>query len=209
MVKDSTSIAVIEAFRQQYGDSNALYDRLAAERIQALKGEEKLKVATATSPQAAPLPEHGAPSAPVLPDLARLLQTELKRVGCDPGAIDGRWGDKGEAALQRFARYAKLSLSTDVPTVAALEAVKGQRDRICPLECGPNAVERDGACVAKAPVYREQPKAKSVSAPKAPTLAAPKRPKQDGSKSGLCWAIEARSNTIVPCSDPRAGPKAY
>jgi hypothetical protein len=117
----------------------------------------------------------------------------------------------GVAALQRFARYAKLPLSTDVPTVAALEAVKGQQGRICPLECGPNAVERDGACVAKAAPHREQPKAKTDLAPKASRVTAPKRPSHDGSasKSGMCWAIERTYNTLVPCSDPRAGARAY
>jgi hypothetical protein len=117
----------------------------------------------------------------------------------------------GVAALQRFAHYAKLALPTDVPTVAALEAVKGQQGRICPLECGPNAVERDGACIAKAPLYREQPKAKTDFAPKAPRLAAPKRPKRDGSgtKSGMCWLLERTYNTLVPCSECRTCPKAY
>src|SRR5262249_14235744 len=33
---------------------------------------------------------------------ARALQTELKRVGCDPGAVDGRWGEKAKAALGQF-----------------------------------------------------------------------------------------------------------
>ena len=36
-VKDSTSIATLEAFRRQYGASNPVYDRLAAERIDELR----------------------------------------------------------------------------------------------------------------------------------------------------------------------------
>jgi uncharacterized caspase-like protein len=35
--KDSTSIAVLEAFRRQYGAANAFYDRLAEARIEGLK----------------------------------------------------------------------------------------------------------------------------------------------------------------------------
>ena len=31
--------------------------------------------------------------------LARALQTELKRVGCDPGNVDGVWGDKAKRVL--------------------------------------------------------------------------------------------------------------
>lgn len=217
LVKGSTSIAVIEAFRLQYGAVNALFDRLAVERIEALraeaklneqakteaklkaevkqaeeqakaeakmkadekfKAEEKLKVAIA-APQAV------APPAPVPPDVVRQLQTELKRVGCDPGAIDGKWGDKGEAALERFARYSKLALAFDAPTTAILDAVKGQRGRVCPLECGPDAVEQNGHCLTKqAPVTP-----KAVVAPKGAPYAAPKPsppPKKDGSKSETC-----------------------
>jgi uncharacterized caspase-like protein len=203
LVKDSSSIELIEAFRRQYGASNALYDRLAADRIEALRAGQKWSLAAGPPPEPA--------VAPVLADLPRLLQVELKRVGCDPGAIDGKWGDKGEAALARFARYAKLSIATDEPTVAVLDAVKEQPDRVCPLECGPNTVERNGACVATTPPYRKSVKPKAVT----PSRAAPapkgaQRPKQDGGpKSGMCWAIEARSNSLVSCSDPRAGARAY
>ena len=34
--------------------------------------------------------------------LARLLQMELKRVGCDPGDVDGKWGSKSKKALNEF-----------------------------------------------------------------------------------------------------------
>jgi len=38
--KDSTSIAVLEAFRRQYGATDAFYDRLAAERIDELRRQQ-------------------------------------------------------------------------------------------------------------------------------------------------------------------------
>jgi formylglycine-generating enzyme required for sulfatase activity/uncharacterized caspase-like protein len=38
--KDSASIAVLEAFRRQYGAADAFYDRLAAERIEALRRQQ-------------------------------------------------------------------------------------------------------------------------------------------------------------------------
>lgn len=203
VTKDSSSITVIEAFRQQYGAANVLYDRLAAERIEALKAAAAPKLAAG----AHEVPPVSAVSPDLAPNLARLLQTELKRVGCDPGAIDGQWGGKGEGALERFARHAKLALKTDAPTAAALEAVKGQPGRICPLECGPNAVERNGACVAKAPPpYRAPPRA--IAAPKKAVAPAPKRDKPQR-KQQLCWAVEGRFNSLVPCSDPRAGAKAF
>lgn len=213
-VKDSASIAVLEAFRQQYGASNALYDRLAAERIGELRRIEEGKRVAAAHPAPSPALAPAAPTPPALPDLARLLQVELKRVGCDPGAIDGVWGDKGEAALARFARHAKLSLATDEATGAALEAVKSRRSRICPLECGPGTVERKGTCVATAAPARKPAKSRAARSRSQPARASrraedSRRQKRGGSKSGMCWAIDARVNTLVPCSDPRASIKAY
>jgi uncharacterized caspase-like protein len=61
--KDTTSIAVLEAFRRQYGASNAFYDRLAQARIDELR-----KQAALTAP-AKPLPEIGPAVSPPLPNL--------------------------------------------------------------------------------------------------------------------------------------------
>ncbi len=65
-------------------------------------------------------------------ELTLVLQAELKRVGCDPGALDGQWGGKGRAALTRFNRYAKLALPIGEPTSEAINAVKAKKVRICP-----------------------------------------------------------------------------
>ena len=35
------------------------------------------------------------------------VQTELKRVGCDPGAIDGDWGGRSREPLGAFGHFAK------------------------------------------------------------------------------------------------------
>lgn len=79
--------------------------------------------------------------------LTRALQSELDRVGCDPGAIDGNWGEKGRNALREFAEEAKLALPVDEPTVAALQAVSAQKDRVCALSCAAGEVMRNGECV--------------------------------------------------------------
>jgi hypothetical protein len=58
--KDSTSVAVLEAFRAQYGAGHSFYDKLAEERIRELRGraEEKKKAESSQFP---------APSAAVAP----------------------------------------------------------------------------------------------------------------------------------------------
>ena len=80
--------------------------------------------------------------------LAREVQKELKRVGCDPGSVDAKWGANARSALADFARRTQVALAVEEPTMAALESLKNQRARVCPLECDDDEVERDGRCVA-------------------------------------------------------------
>jgi len=81
--------------------------------------------------------------------MVMVLQNELKRVGCEPGKVDGKWGKKGSTALAKFNVYAKLKLPTDAPTMDALEAVKGSKERVCPLICGPQFNKTGDQCVKK------------------------------------------------------------
>ena len=61
--------------------------------------------------------------------LASSLQKELKRVGCDPGSLDGTWGPKAKQALAEFARVTKLSVPLDQPSDSALEVVSLQKGK--------------------------------------------------------------------------------
>jgi hypothetical protein len=108
----------------------------------------------------AALPEVKAPDPR---SLARSLQTELKRVGCDPGEIDGQWGDKGREALASFGRHAKMSMPSQEPTAEALEVVTSRKERVCPLECGQDTAEVNGKCVAAASKAKKSRSATSRS----------------------------------------------
>jgi peptidoglycan hydrolase-like protein with peptidoglycan-binding domain len=145
--------------------------------------------------------------------LVRLLQTELQRVGCDPGGIDGMWGDKAEDALERFARHAKLELQTDQPTPAALEAVKGRQGRVCPLACGQGTVERDGICVARPAPTRAPTYGRNYGKNDHAAKAARRPKREDTKKPRMCWGMAGGgvnpTSIIVPCTDPRATTSAY
>jgi hypothetical protein len=80
--------------------------------------------------------------------IARDLQVQLKRVGCDPGTTDGNWSAKSRAAMDQFNRRAGMDLDTEGATVSALEAVRVQRGRICPLTCGSGQQISGDRCVA-------------------------------------------------------------
>lgn len=82
-------------------------------------------------------------------EIARLIQTELNRVGCEAGEVDGVWGKASEAALGRFARYADLELASLSPTDDLLETIRKRAGRVCPLSCSVTEEIEEGRCVTK------------------------------------------------------------
>jgi uncharacterized caspase-like protein len=157
MTKDATSLVVLEAFAARYKET--FYAELAQARIEDLKKQQATKTEAerqrlAMLQQEEERKRAGAEAAklPAASDqlaLARSLQTELKRVGCDPGAVDGVWGAGAREALTEFMRLAKLSLPAE-PSAAALDAVSAQKERVCPLKCEKGETAVGGRCIAKA-----------------------------------------------------------
>jgi hypothetical protein len=68
-------------------------------------------------------------------DLPRSLQSELRRVGCNAGAVDGKWNTTAQRSLELFNKHAGLKLDVKVASADALEAVRAKTGRICPLIC--------------------------------------------------------------------------
>jgi hypothetical protein len=157
-VKGSKSPAVLQTYLDRF--PRGTFTGLARVMIEQLKSAEA--AAPGGRARVASLPAPPAPAAPATSPqaLARALQWELKRVGCDPGSLDGTWGTKSKQALEKFARLSKLSVPTGEPSEAALQGVAGQMGRICPLDCDRDEVEVNGACVAKS-----RPQKKTVKQP--------------------------------------------
>jgi hypothetical protein len=151
-VKDSKSPAVLQTYLDRF--PGGTFAGLARVLIDQLKNEQGGKVAggsarvanLSSQSQVAKLPDVSATDPHAL---ARALQTELKRVGCDPGSVDGEWTAKSKAALGKFVRLSKIKVPTDEPSELSLQAVAGQKGRICPLECARGETEANGRCVAK------------------------------------------------------------
>ncbi len=93
--------------------------------------------------------------------LARQLNRELRRVGCDPLATGGTWTETSQSALQRFAEVMKLALHTDEPTRAALDAVASHKFIVCPR------------IPVATPPPPEKPTEKPVVVAPPPTISAP------------------------------------
>ncbi len=93
-------------------------------------------------------------SEPVVPppqmdptDIARLLQVHLKRVGCDPGNIDGTWNEASRKALELFNTNAQTRFDVKLASLNALDAVRGKTDRVCPLLCAKGQRADGDRCV--------------------------------------------------------------
>jgi uncharacterized caspase-like protein len=115
------------------------------ERLARPAGESKTAALSPAPATAKPQPEIGSAR------LSRLIQLELRRVGCDPGSIDGTWSAKSKSALAEFARQTKVAINVEAPSEAALDQLIKRQGRICPLACEGGMVEKGGACAASGP----------------------------------------------------------
>jgi len=202
-VKDSKTPAILKTYLDRFPKGTfAGLARVLMEEADK-PGRSGAAPGDAGSSSGAASPSAG-PSAPTAVSkdpraLARALQAELKRVGCDPGPIDGNWGKKAEDALAEFARQSKTTLARDA-SQEALKAVAAQPTRVCRLVCGADEMERDGKCVAKATPARRRPQVVET---------APKR-KKEGTSGQMCWSNDRRNMAVVPCGDAgSSGQRAY
>jgi hypothetical protein len=75
-----------------------------------------------------------AAEGPPAGDIVIAVQTELQRVGCDPGDIDGVWGGKSRAGLEAFGHFAKADVGELAPTPEVYALLKGKTAIVCPVE---------------------------------------------------------------------------
>ncbi|MFB6421183.1 MULTISPECIES: caspase family protein [Bradyrhizobium] len=116
--------------------AKALVDKRAAEKQQITESTQKVAAIAPTSqPSLSPQ------------DVPKLLQSELRRVGCHPAPVDGIWTDSSQRSLTLFNQYAGTKLDAKQASVEALDAIKAKPGRVCPLVCD-HGFKADGdACV--------------------------------------------------------------
>jgi hypothetical protein len=119
----------------------------AVEQAKGAANENTEKVAALTADQ--PEPPALPASAPKIgeADIARLLQAHLKRVGCNSGKIDGVWDEGSQRSLELFNKNAKTKFDTKVASLEALDAVRNETDRVCPLICSKGERAAGDHCV--------------------------------------------------------------
>jgi len=87
------------------------------------------------------------PDQPLLADIPRLLQAELRRVGCNNGPVDGNWNAAAQRSLDLFNKNAGMKLDVKIATLDALDAVRSKTARICPLICDQGSRADGERCV--------------------------------------------------------------
>jgi hypothetical protein len=108
---------------------------------EAGKGQQTYAAVSATEPSGR--------ASPVSVELtiARELQGELKRVGCDPGNIDDDWNAASRRALENFNEHAGTNLDVEVANFSALSVVRSRMSRICPVACDRGPGVRGNRCL--------------------------------------------------------------
>jgi hypothetical protein len=68
-------------------------------------------------------------------DIPRLLQIELRRVGCATGAVNDVWSVGAQKSLDLFNKSARTKFDVKIASIDALDAVRARQGRVCPLVC--------------------------------------------------------------------------
>ncbi|WP_431206633.1 caspase family protein [Bradyrhizobium betae] len=68
-------------------------------------------------------------------ETAKLVQLELRRVGCSSAAADGDWNASSQRALGQFNKYAGTQFDVQAVSINVVNAIRARAPRVCPLVC--------------------------------------------------------------------------
>ncbi|UGA42769.1 caspase family protein [Bradyrhizobium quebecense] len=112
----------------------ALADRAATDKAVPDQAATQAAVAPPAAPEKTTTVAALATGSPEV-DVVKSVQTELRRVGCLTGTVDGDWNAASQRSLTLFNRYAGTKLDIKTASVDTLDAVKLRQSRVCPLVC--------------------------------------------------------------------------
>ncbi|TPQ42259.1 caspase (peptidase), partial [Bradyrhizobium guangdongense] len=116
--------------------AKVLADKQAAEKAQR-DGEQKVAAVAPTQTPPGLSPQ----------ETAKLVQSELRRVGCLTGASDGDWNATAQRSLTLFNKHAGTKFDAKLASFDALDAIKSKQGRVCPLVCERGFRADGDACV--------------------------------------------------------------
>ncbi|WP_247462512.1 caspase family protein, partial [Bradyrhizobium sp. 62] len=143
--------AVAKAVADKQAAEKALADKVASNKTAAelaakqkadkkaqVESEQKVAAIAPTSPEPSFSPQ----------ETVKLVQSELRRVGCLSAAADGDWNASSQRSLSTFNKYAGTKFDAKLASFDALEAIKAKAGRVCPLVCD-HGFKADGDTCAK------------------------------------------------------------
>lgn len=142
-IEQAKVAAAEKAAAEKAAAARAEADKAAEKRLIAEKAAAE-KIAAGPKPenqeqpqQVASLPANAPAPDPKLSsqEVARLIQVELKRVGCATGSADGEWNATAQRALDSFNKRAGTKFDVKLASPEILEAIKTKSSRVCPLVC--------------------------------------------------------------------------
>ena len=130
--------AAANALADKLAAEKALADRLASDKaaadLAANQASEKPASANAEQKVAAVAPS-SPPPATSAQETTKLVQAELRRVGCLTTSVDGDWNASSQRSLTFFNKYAGTKFDPKLASFDALDAIKAKPGRVCPLVC--------------------------------------------------------------------------
>ncbi|WP_027550585.1 caspase family protein [Bradyrhizobium sp. Cp5.3] len=146
--KDAEAAAA-KALAEKQAVEKALAERLASDKAatEAAKQAAEKQASVSAEQKVAAVAPSSTPPAMSPQEMTKLVQSELRRVGCLTASADGDWNASSQRSLTLFNKYAGTKFDAKVASFEALDAIKAKPGRICPLVCD-HGFKADGdACV--------------------------------------------------------------
>jgi uncharacterized caspase-like protein len=203
------------AAEQRRKDAEAAVAKAVAEKTAEQALAEKAKAQPVAQPSSAEMPATNAdqkvaalpPSdnqpVPAPREIAQLVQSELRRVGCLTGHADGNWDAVSQRSLTLFNKYALTKFDAKLAGPDVLDAVKAKPGRVCPLVCEQGSKPDGDSCVKIScrSGYRvnDENECEKVDIKKPPTAHAPSV-KEDKPEQPRAPKQEAQSSGQIVCN---------
>ncbi|SCB45076.1 Uncharacterized protein, contains caspase domain [Bradyrhizobium yuanmingense] len=138
--------AAAKALADKQAAEKALAERIASEKAAAELAAKEKAQRDAEQKVAAVAPTQSPPSLSPQ-ETAKLVQSELRRVGCLASNADGDWNATSQRSLSLFNKYAGTKFDAKFASFEALDAVKAKPGRVCPLVCNRGFKADGDTCV--------------------------------------------------------------
>ncbi|MCA1383866.1 caspase family protein [Bradyrhizobium sp. BRP23] len=129
--------AAEKALAEKIANDKAAAELAARQANDKAQGEQKVAAVTPTQSPPSLSPQ----------ETAKLVQSELRRVGCLAAAADGDWNASSLRSLTLFNQYAGTKLDPKLASFDALDIIKSKPGRVCPLVCNRGFKADGDTCV--------------------------------------------------------------